>query len=83
MCSFDGPDLRTNSEVLVSFSVRCRNVCGTFLLYCFDITSIVLPEAIHFTYLPDRWKEVEGGVPPTPPVTHTPCQQLVVIAVDL
>jgi hypothetical protein len=31
MCSFDGPDLRTNSEVMVSFSVRCRDVCGTFV----------------------------------------------------
>jgi hypothetical protein len=31
MCSCDGPDLRTNSEVLVSFSVRCRNVCATFV----------------------------------------------------
>jgi hypothetical protein len=44
MCSFDGADLGTNSEVWVSFSVRCRNVCGTFverfLLYCFDITKI-------------------------------------------
>jgi hypothetical protein len=43
MCSFDGADLGTNSEVLVSFSVRCRNVCGMFvehlLLYCFDITT--------------------------------------------
>jgi hypothetical protein len=43
MCSIDGADLGTNSDVLVSFPVRCRNVCGTFvehlLLYCFDITS--------------------------------------------
>ena len=42
MCSFDGADLGTNSDVLVSFPVRCRNVCGMFverlLLYCFDIT---------------------------------------------
>jgi hypothetical protein len=42
MCSFDGADLGTNSDVLVSFPVRCRNVCGTFverlLLYCFGIT---------------------------------------------
>ena len=45
MCSFDGADLGTNSNVLVSFPVRCRNVCGTrLLLYCFDIT-LGYPEA--------------------------------------
>jgi hypothetical protein len=30
MCSFDRADLGTNSDVLLSFPVRCRNVCGTF-----------------------------------------------------
>ncbi len=43
MCSFDGADSGTNSDILVSFMLRrCRNVCGMFverlLLYCFDIT---------------------------------------------
>jgi hypothetical protein len=44
MCSFDGAHLGINSDVLLSFPVRCRNVCGTFverlLLYCFDITTV-------------------------------------------
>jgi hypothetical protein len=55
MCSFDGADLWTNSDVLVSFPVRCQNVCGTFverlwniverlLVYCFDIP-LAYPEA--------------------------------------
>jgi hypothetical protein len=39
MCSFDGADSGTNTDVLVP---SCRNVCGTFverlLLHCFDIT---------------------------------------------
>ncbi len=53
MCSFDGADLGTNSEVLVIFSVRCQNVCGTFverlLLYCFDITRYMSGSVTRFS----------------------------------
>jgi hypothetical protein len=51
MCSFDGADSGTDSDVLVSFLLdvgtfveRLWNVCRKFverlLLYCFDITCL-------------------------------------------
>jgi len=48
MCAFDGPDLRTNSEVLVSFSVRCRNVYGTFVerFFLTVLTLLVIPQNV-------------------------------------
>jgi hypothetical protein len=49
MCSFDGADLGTNSDSLVSFPVRSErlwNVCGTFverlLFYWFDISELYI-----------------------------------------
>jgi hypothetical protein len=39
MCSFDGADSRTNSNVLVSFLLDVRTFVERLLLYCFDITN--------------------------------------------
>jgi hypothetical protein len=52
-----------------------RGTCKMVEVYC--------PAAICFTYLPDRWKEVQEGVPPLPPVTHTPFQRIEATAMDL
>jgi hypothetical protein len=37
MCSLDGADLGTNSDVLVSFLLDVRNVCGTFLEHLWNV----------------------------------------------
>ncbi len=38
MCSFDGADSGTNSDVLVSFLLDVGTFVERLLLYCFDIT---------------------------------------------
>jgi hypothetical protein len=41
MCSFDGADSGTNSDVLVSFLLDVGTFVERLLLYCYDITALI------------------------------------------